>query len=46
MSEKFEIVKKYFDMDMWTEQKVRNAVIKGWITAKEFKEITGKKYSN
>ncbi len=46
MSEKFEIVKKYFDMDMWTEQKVRNAVIKGWITAEEFKTITGKNYSN
>jgi len=45
MSEKFEKVKKFFDLGMWTEQQVRNAVAKGWITAKEFKAITGTKYA-
>ena len=45
MSAKFETVKKFFDMGMWTEQQVRNAVIKSWITAEEFETITGKNYS-
>lgn len=44
MSEKFETVKKYYDMGFWSEAKVRNAVVKGWITAAEFKTITGKDY--
>ena len=44
MSEKFETVKKYYDMGFWSEAKVRNAVVKGWITATEFKIITGKDY--
>ena len=43
-SEKFEIVKKYFDMGLWTETKLRNAVVKNWITPDEFKEISGKDY--
>lgn len=41
---KFEQVKKYYDLGVWSEAKVRNAVAKGWITAEEFKAITGKKY--
>lgn len=44
MSAKFEAVKKYFDLGIWSEAKVRNAVTKGWITAEEFKTITGKDY--
>ena len=44
MSAKFETVKKYYDLGLWTEEQVRNAVVKGWITAAEFKTITGKKY--
>ena len=44
MSAKFETVKKYYDMGMWTEAKVKNAVVKGWITADEFKLITGEDY--
>ena len=44
MSEKFETVKKYYELGMWTEAKVRNAVVKGWITANEFYMITGKNY--
>ena len=45
MSAKFETVKRYYDMGFWTEEKVRNAVVKGWITAAEFKLITGKAYA-
>ena len=44
MSAKFETVKKYYDMGMWTEAQVRNAVVKSWITAQEFATITGKSY--
>ena len=41
MSAKFAIVKKYYDLGMWTEAQVRAAVAKNWITAEEFKVITG-----
>lgn len=43
-SKKFEKVKSYYDAGLWNEEMVRNAVIKCWITAEEFKEITGKDY--
>ena len=46
MSKKFEEIKKYFDLGFWTVQKVKNAVRKSWITAEEFKIITGEDYSN
>ncbi len=29
---------------LWTIGMVRNAVVKGWITEAEFKEITGEDY--
>lgn len=41
---RFEQVKRYFTMKMWNEDRVRNAVKKGWITEGEFTEITGKDY--
>lgn len=41
---KYEKVKYYYDARLWNETRVRNAVIKKWITATEFEEITGKKY--
>ena len=44
MSKMFEKVKKYYDKGLWKIQAVRNAVVKGWITADEFKEITGEDY--
>ena len=49
-SDKYEMVKKYYNTRMpngeraWNEQRVRNAVVKGWITEEEFKEITGEDY--
>ena len=36
--------KRYYDMRMWKETGVRNAVKMGWITEAEFQEITGKEY--
>lgn len=44
MSKKFNIVKKYYDEGLWNIEMVRNAVAKGWITAEEFKLITGEEY--
>lgn len=43
-SPKFETVKQFWNANLWNETRVRNAVVKGWITAEEFKEITGMDY--
>lgn len=43
-SKKYNTVKKYYDMGMWSIGMVANAVKKGWITAAEYEEITGEKY--
>lgn len=46
MAEKtrYEIVKIYYQTGLWSEKKVRDAVVKGWITTAQFREITGKIY--
>ena len=44
-SEHFEMVKRYYKMKVWSEARVRNAVVKGWLTEEEFTEITGKDYA-
>ena len=43
MSEKFELVKGYYDQNLWGINRVWNAVGK-WITADEYKLITGFNY--
>lgn len=43
-SKNFEKVKRYYDQGLWGINKVRQAVVKGWITEEEFKEITGQDY--
>ena len=43
-SEKFEMVKSYYEEGCWKKKAVRNAVVKGWITAEEYAEITGEVY--
>ena len=42
---KFEKVKKYYDNGLWNIHRVRDAVIKEWITPEQFQEITGRLYS-
>lgn len=42
---KFEKVKFYYDNGLWNISRVRNAVVKNWITAAEFEEITGEPYA-
>lgn len=44
MSNKFEKVKSYYERGLWDISRVRNAVVKGWITAEEFFMITGEIY--
>ena len=41
MSKKYQKVKDYFESGLWSEERVANAVVKGWITTEEFREITG-----
>ena len=45
MSPKFEKVKGYYEDGLWNRTMVKNAVKKGWITAEEYKIITGEKYT-
>ena len=44
MSKKFNLVKSYYERGLWSEKRVHDAVEKNWITAAEYKEITGKVY--
>lgn len=41
-SAKYETVKKYYDRGLWSEERVRQAAVKGWLTEKEAEEIVGK----
>lgn len=43
-SKKYETVKRYYVLGVWSEARVRNAVKMGWITPDEFREITGEAY--
>jgi len=45
MSKKYNRVKNYFDNNLWTVEMVKNAVVKGWITADEYEQITGEEYT-
>lgn len=44
-SPKFQTVKEYWDRKVWSEYRVKMAVVKGWITADEYAEITGQPYT-
>ena len=43
-SKKYYTLKQYYEKGYWTKKMLRNAVIKKWITAEEFEEITGEPY--
>lgn len=45
MSSHYEKVKSFYDNGLWNMERVKNAVVKGWITAEEFKAITGQNYT-
>lgn len=44
-SKNYDKVRRYYSLKLWDEIRVRNAVVKGWITAEEFSEITGMNYA-
>ena len=44
MSKMYEKVKKYYNTGLWSEERVRNMVIKGVITEEEYASIVGKEY--
>lgn len=44
MSAKYELVKRYYDEGLWNIDRVRRAVVKNWITAEEYEQITGEPY--
>ena len=46
MSKHFKKVKGYYDNGLWSIERVRNAVVKNWITAEEFETITGETYND
>lgn len=43
-SKNYDKVKGFYNRKLWDLTRVRNAVVKGWITEEEFVEITGKDY--
>ena len=42
MSKMYEKIKEYYNTGLWSEERVRNMVVKGVITEEEFYDITGK----
>ena len=44
MSSKYEKVKSYYERGLWNISRVRNAVVKGWITSEEYFVMTGQAY--
>lgn len=44
MSRMYSKVKNYYDTGLWPISRVKNAVVKGWVTAEEYETITGEKY--
>ena len=49
-SKNFQKVKNYYDMRLWSKDRVRNMVTNPasnpWITADEYEEITGEPYES
>jgi len=46
MMEWFEKIKLYYETGLWDINRVKDAVVKGKITAEQFKEITGQDYGS
>lgn len=40
----YEKIKRWYELGLWSEKQVREAVAKNVITPEQFKEITGKDY--
>lgn len=44
MSKMYKKIKKYYDTGLWSEERVRNMVIKGIVTEEEYASIVCKEY--
>lgn len=44
MSKNFEKVKDYYDRGLWSKERVKQAVIQGWITEEEYTLIVNEPY--
>lgn len=44
-SKNFANVRYWYQYNLWNKEKVKNAVVKGWITEDEYLEITGEEYT-
>ena len=40
----FEKIKTYYDSGLWSKERVRNMVVKGFITTEEYRIITHEEY--
>ena len=45
MSKMYEKIKEYYNTGLWSEERVRNMVVKGVITEEEYYRITGEFYN-
>lgn len=45
MSKNYEKVKRFYDRELWSEARVKNAVKARWITPAEYELIIGEKYT-
>lgn len=43
---KYDKVRSYYERGLWSINRVRDAVVKNWITPEQYKEITGETYNN
>ena len=41
----FEDINNWYKEGKWKKKAVKNAVVKGWITAAEYEDITGEVYA-
>lgn len=41
-----EKIKKWYEQGLWTAEMVRNAVVKGKLTEKEYERITSESYNS
>jgi len=46
MMEWFEKIKLYYETGLWDINRVKDAVVKGKITAEQYEEITGEEYDS
>lgn len=44
MSKMYEKIKEYYNTGLWSEERVRNMVIKGIITEEEYASIVGNEH--